>query len=262
MRAAQDPCFRGVCQKILFGSWDILRSRASALGLTFDFKRISMDELEGGEPLPECSILDIPADRVVPGSGSRATGAAAARNIIECAAACSKGRLDAMVTAPLNKRFFQEAGYAFPGHTEFLAHLSGAPDFAMGFLTERLKVVLATIHIPLRAVADSITPGLVYNKLRLMLTEFPRMGLPCHKVAVAGINPHAGESGILGTEEACSLEPAIQQARDAFPVRPSMGLFLRTPFSGGPATANSMSFWRCITTRAWRPSNCWVSVKP
>jgi 4-hydroxythreonine-4-phosphate dehydrogenase len=86
----------------------------------------------------------------------------------------------------------------------------------MGFLTERLKVVLATIHIPLRSVADSITPELIYGKLRLLLTEFPRLGLPCGKVAVAGINPHAGESGILGTEETRCLEPAIQRARDAF----------------------------------------------
>jgi len=233
VRAAQDKCFRGTCQKILFGSWDMLRSRALALGLPFDFKQISADALSGEDPLPECAIVDVPVEGVIPGSGSKKTGEAAARNIIECAAACNMGSLDAMVTAPLSKKYFQEAGYPFPGHTEFLAHLSSAPDFAMGFLTERLKVVLATIHIPLRAVADSVTPEIAYNKLRIILTEFPRMGLPCGKVAVAGINPHAGESGILGAEETRCLEPAIRRARDDFP----------EAAIDGPLPADTL-FWR------------------
>jgi 4-hydroxythreonine-4-phosphate dehydrogenase len=122
-----------------------------------------------------------------------------------------------MVTAPLSKKFFQEAGYSFPGHTEFLAHLSRVSEFAMGFLTEKLKVVLATIHIPLRGVVESVSSELIWRKLRLILTEFPRLGLPCSKVAVAGLNPHAGESGILGVEEIEKIEPAIHQARNAFP---------------------------------------------
>jgi 4-hydroxythreonine-4-phosphate dehydrogenase len=138
-----------------------------------------------------------------------------------------------MVTAPLSKKFFQEAGYAFPGHTEFLAHLSGASEFAMGFLTDRLKVVLATIHIPLRSVVESLTSELIYEKLRMILTEFPRMGLPCGKIAVAGINPHAGESGIFGAEEMECMTPALRRARSAFP----------EATIDGPLPADSL-FWR------------------
>jgi 4-hydroxythreonine-4-phosphate dehydrogenase len=233
LRATQAPCFSDACQKVLFGSWDILQSRAAELELPFDFIRISMDALDSGEPLPEFSIVDIPVDGVRPGFGSKATGGAAARNVIECAAACGRRRLDAMVTAPLSKKFFQEAGYAFPGHTEFLAHLSGASEFAMGFLTERLKVVLATIHIPLRSVVESLTSELIYEKLRMILTEFPRMGLPCGKIAVAGINPHAGESGILGAEEMECMTPALRRARSAFP----------DATIDGPLPADSL-FWR------------------
>lgn len=217
LRAVQEPSLRGLCRLVVFGSWDVLRSRAGDLGLPFEFDRISSEALATAESLPDRSIIDIPAEGVRPGTGSRMSGDAAARNILECASACLNGRLDAMVTAPLNKKHLQEAGYSFPGHTEFLAHLSGAPEIAMAFLTERLKVVLATIHTPLREVVNLITPDLVFSKLRIILTEFPRLGLSCKRVAVAGLNPHAGESGIMGDEETELMTPAIQRARDAFP---------------------------------------------
>jgi 4-hydroxythreonine-4-phosphate dehydrogenase len=161
----------------------------------------------------------VPAGNVAiePGKGSRASGEAAARNIVECAAACADRRLDAMVTAPINKKHLQQAGYPFPGHTEFLAHLSGSPQVAMAFLTDRLRVVLVTIHLPLREAIDRITTEAVLDKLEITLREFPKLGLPCGKVAVAGLNPHAGEDGILGSEEKERIEPAISRARALHP---------------------------------------------
>jgi len=103
----------------------------------------------------------------------------------------------------------------------------------MGFLTEKLKVVLATIHLPLRAVVEQIRSDLILKKLQLILKEFPCLGLPCGRVAVAGLNPHAGESGILGSEEEEYIVPAIRQARLAFPeVR-----------IDGPLPADTL-FWR------------------
>ncbi len=217
LRAVQEPSLLDLCRLVVFGSWEILHSRAMDLGLPFEFVRIPMEALATAESIPDRSIIDIPAEGVRVGIGSKISGEAAARNVIECASACRSRRLDAMVTAPLNKKYLQEAGYSFPGHTEFLAHLSGAPEIAMAFLTERLKVVLATIHISLRDVAKSITPGLIFGKLRIILTEFPRLGLPCSRVAVAGLNPHAGESGIMGNEEEDIIAPAIRRARIAFP---------------------------------------------
>jgi 4-phospho-D-threonate 3-dehydrogenase / 4-phospho-D-erythronate 3-dehydrogenase len=233
LRAAQQESLEGVCRLVLFGSWDILQSRAKDLGLPFAFDKISMKALMERESLPARSIIDIPAGTICVGKGSKASGDSAARNIVECAAACSKGCLDAMVTAPLNKKYFQEAGYSFPGHTEFLAHLSGASEIAMAFLTDRLKVVLATIHVSLRELVQTLTTAMVYKKLRIILTEFPRLGLPCNRVAVAGLNPHAGESGIMGAEEEEILTPAIQQARSDFP----------NSTIDGPLPADTL-FWR------------------
>ncbi len=217
LRAVQEKSFRNESRLILFGSWEIMRSRAAELGLAFEFDRIPIEIFAGSGELPDHAIVDVPAGNIRAGIGSKAGGAAAARNILECADACIRGRLDAMVTAPLNKKFLQEAGYAYPGHTEFLAHLSGASEVAMAFLTDRLKIVLATIHISLRAVVESLTQDLIYRKLRIILTEFPRLGLPCSRVAVAGLNPHAGEAGLMGTEESEILEPAIARARRDFP---------------------------------------------
>jgi 4-hydroxythreonine-4-phosphate dehydrogenase len=216
LRAAQDESIARVCRLVLFGDWELLRSRAAEIGLPFAFEKVSKEALQSDD-LPDRGIIDIPAGFVRPGFGSKATGEAAARNILACASACIAGNLDAMVTAPLNKKHLQEAGYSFPGHTEFLAHLSGISEFAMAFLSERLKVVLATIHVPLRTVVDCVTPSSISRKLGIILTEFPKLGLPCGKVAVAGLNPHAGESGLLGTEEAEKIEPGILEARNAFP---------------------------------------------
>jgi 4-hydroxythreonine-4-phosphate dehydrogenase len=233
LRAAQEQ-FPFPCRLIFFGSRDLLRSRSAHLGIPFELTGITIEDLAQKRlQLPDRCVIDIPAGSIHTGIGSAASGEAAARNIIECAALCVRGELDGMVTAPLNKKYFQEAGYLFPGHTEFLAHLAGVSEIAMAFLTERLKVVLATIHLSMREVIESITSELVYRQLRIVLTEFRRLGLPCTRVAVAGLNPHAGESGIMGAEEMEQIAPAIERARSIFP----------DAVINGPLPADTL-FWR------------------
>lgn len=232
MRAVREACFIGV-RLVLFGSWEVLKSRAADMGLPFEFERIPVESLANRESLPDRAVVDIPCGPVRAGVGSRATGASAAQNVIECAAACRSGLVEAMVTAPLNKKHFQEAGFDFPGHTEFLAHLSGASEIAMAFLTDRLKVVLATIHDPLGDVVRSLSSELVFRKLTTILTEFPRLGLQCGRVAVAGLNPHAGESGIMGSEDMERIAPAVRRAQEAFPAT----------VIDGPLPADTL-FWR------------------
>jgi 4-hydroxythreonine-4-phosphate dehydrogenase len=235
LRAAQEGVLAGKCRLVLFGDYALLKSRSDDLGLPFRFDRIPENAFPDGTDVPDRCIVDIPAGKVLPGTGSRESGLAAAQNILACHAACRSGRLHAMVTAPLHKKYFQEAGYNFPGHTEFLAHLSGISEFAMGFLTEKLRVVLATIHLPLKTVVEQIRPELILRKLRIILSEFPRLGLPCRKIAVAGLNPHAGESGILGMEDEKQISPAILQARREFP---AAGI-------DGPLPADTL-FWRAF----------------
>jgi 4-hydroxythreonine-4-phosphate dehydrogenase len=222
--SAAENEFSGICM-VLFGSFELLRIRAASMGLPFQFERITFEDLLSGKPLPMRSILDVPAGEITAGTGSEASGEAAAQNIMKCVEACLKGALDAIVTAPINKKYFQAAGYNFPGHTEFLAHLVHAsspspdktPEIAMAFLTDRLKVVLATIHDSMRTVIDAISPELIFRKLSVILTEFPKLGLSCGRVAVAGLNPHAGEDGLMGSEEPANILPGILEARKVFP---------------------------------------------
>lgn len=215
LRAASDPSVRQSARFYLYGDSALLRERAVCLGLPFDLPSITPESLFNRQSLPEHAVVHVPArvSEIHLGSGSAASGEAAAHNIVECAHACLDGVLDAMVTAPLSKKHLNEAGFHYPGHTEFLAELGGSPEVAMAFLTERLKVVLATIHVPLRAVIDLITQETILTKLAIILRDFPRFGLPCRRVAVAGLNPHAGEDGLLGTEEIDRIRPALDQAR-------------------------------------------------
>jgi 4-hydroxythreonine-4-phosphate dehydrogenase len=217
LRAVSDARVKDLCAFVLFGDASILQAQSVALRLPFDFEVISIDAFHSETSLPKRTLVDIPAGKIKIGTGSRECGEAAARNVAECARACISGTLAGMVTAPLNKKFLHEAGYSYPGHTEMLAHLAGVSSVAMAFLTERLKVVLTTIHMPLREAIRCITAGLILEKLQIALREFPRLGLACRRVAVAGMNPHAGEAGLLGAEEAEHIEPAIQEARRIYP---------------------------------------------
>jgi 4-hydroxythreonine-4-phosphate dehydrogenase len=156
--------------------------------------------------------------RVTPRSGRAAYDA-----ILRAVDDARAGRIDAIATAPINKEAFAAAGVPWPGHTDLLAHLTGARRVAMMFHAEALRVVLATVHVPLRQVADALTQARLEDTIELSATELPRFGWPCPRLAVAGLNPHAGENGLLGHEEAAVLTPAIAACA-------SRGIDVRGPF--------------------------------
>jgi 4-hydroxythreonine-4-phosphate dehydrogenase len=135
------------------------------------------------------------------------------------------GVVAAVATAPVNKLAFARAGLPWKGHTDLLAHLTGSPRVAMMFWSEPLKVVLATIHIPLASVASALTRELVDEIIDLSSRELPRFGIAQPRLAVAGLNPHAGEDGLLGHEEAKVLRPAIEAAQ-------KRGIHIDGPFPG------------------------------
>ena len=121
--------------------------------------------------------------------------------------------VDAVVTAPINKAAFAEAGLTWRGHTELLAHLCGVTDVAMMFWSERLRVVLATVHIPLREVPSRLTTAGLLRTIQLTARALPDFGIAHPRIGVAGLNPHAGESGLLGDEDDLVVRPAVDRAR-------------------------------------------------
>jgi 4-hydroxythreonine-4-phosphate dehydrogenase len=147
------------------------------------------------------------------GRVSAQAGRAAYDAIVEATRDAQAGRIDAMATAPINKEAFAAAGLPWRGHTDLLAHLTGVPRVAMMFYAESLRVVLATVHIALAEVPRALTREVLEGTIDLAARELPRFGFPSPRLALAGLNPHAGEHGVIGREDDDVLVPAVAASR-------------------------------------------------
>ena len=152
-----------------------------------------------------------PADR--PGQVRADAARAAYAYILSATAAALNGRLAAIVTAPICKEAFQKAGLREPGHTELLARLTGTRRYAMMLFGDRIRVVLATRHLPLRKVADALTADSIVEAVALLARALPWLGFRRARIGVCGLNPHAGDGGALGDEEKKIIAPALARCR-------------------------------------------------
>ncbi len=135
------------------------------------------------------------------GEASAEAGRAAYDTIVRAVAAARAGTVDAIATAPVNKLAFARAGLPWKGHTDLLGHLCETPRVAMLFYSPFLTVVLATVHIPLSEVPTALTTQGLIETIGLTATWMPLIGVSRPRIAVAALNPHAGEGGLLGTED-------------------------------------------------------------
>lgn len=148
-----------------------------------------------------------------PGVLSAAAGRAAYDTIVRAVDDARSGEVAAIATAPINKEAFRLAGLPWSGHTDLLAHLTGARDVAMLFHSDELRVVLATVHVALADVPRTLTSSLMERTIALTARELPRFDKVAPRIAVAGLNPHAGEHGLFGDEETDVIVPAIEACR-------------------------------------------------
>ncbi len=162
------------------------------------------------------SMGHLPARSAAPGRPSVAGADAAYRYIVAGAQMALAGDVSALVTAPINKEWLNRAGHRFPGHSELLANLARAPQWRMMFAGDHLRLALVTVHMGLAKVSSAITRDGVYQTI-LLLTEHlrGRLGVAKPIIGVLGFNPHAGENGLFGDEEARVIMPAIRRARRA-----------------------------------------------
>jgi 4-hydroxythreonine-4-phosphate dehydrogenase len=179
LKAAADPAVLDVCEPILYG------------------------------PHHETELRTF-----VPGQVSAEAGRAACDAIARAVEDVRLGRIDAIATAPINKEAFAVAEIPFKGHTDLLAMLTRSGPAVMMFHSEPLRVVLATVHVPLREVPALLTPGHLDFVIDLTARELPRFGYPEPRIALAGLNPHAGEHGVIGDEDEAFLRPAVARARE------------------------------------------------
>ncbi|QGG80575.1 4-hydroxythreonine-4-phosphate dehydrogenase PdxA [Litorivicinus lipolyticus] len=148
-----------------------------------------------------------------PGKVTAACGEAAYAAITNAISDARDGLIDGMVTAPIHKQALHLAGVDYPGHTEMLQDLTGVPEVGMVLANDELAVILATTHCSMREALDRIAQGAVGHTLRLAAIAGRDLGFDQPRIAVAGVNPHAGEGGLFGDEEQRFIEPAIAQAR-------------------------------------------------
>jgi 4-hydroxythreonine-4-phosphate dehydrogenase len=149
----------------------------------------------------------------VPGQLTAEAGRAAYDTIVRAVDAAKAGDVDAIATAPVNKEAFKLAGLPWAGHTDLLAHLTGAPHVAMMFHSDALRVVLATVHVPLAEVPRALTQASLERTIGLTARSLPLFDKAEPRIAVAGLNPHAGEHGLFGREEIEVIAPAIDACR-------------------------------------------------
>ncbi len=169
-----------------------------------------------------------------PGEESAEAGQAAYATVVRAVDAARAGEIDAVATAPISKRAFALAGLPWKGHTDLLAHLCGVEHVRMLFYADRhppLCVTLATVHVPLAQVPSLVTLDLVSRTITMTADWLKGMGIRAPGIALAGLNPHAGESGLLGSEDETVLRPAVAAARaagvDASGPWPADTIFLR-----------------------------------
>ncbi len=207
---------RGMARLLLIGSIDTYSYYAERLHLRADLTEVddpaSMDV--DHKKIPVYQPEKFHGVKIQPGELSADAGKHALAAIKLAAQLCLERKVDGMVTAPIAKEAMQKAGLRHPGHTELLAELTGAKDWIMMLVADTLRVGLVTIHIPLKQVAPSISQAAVRRTITVMQRSLVRdFNIEKPRIAVLGLNPHAGEGGMLGTEEANIIAPALQAAR-------------------------------------------------
>jgi 4-hydroxythreonine-4-phosphate dehydrogenase len=202
----------------LLGDVDFVASRAKILGLNADVADVSTDEAVAAFPSAFPIVATGRVATAQPGQPDKTSAEAALASIRHAVADVVAGRASAVVTNPIAKSVLYRAGFRHPGHTEFLAELAasggGVPQPVMMLWSPILAVVPVTIHLPLRDALAHLSSDLIVTTARIVVADLKaRFGLKAPRLAITGLNPHAGEDGTLGTEDQEIVAPAVEILR-------------------------------------------------
>ena len=208
-----DPDFHMGNRALVVGDAGMLERAAELLGLPLGIRGIREPEDAAFEPgtADVLQVGDLPHDLPFGELDARA-GDAAFRYVEKATRLASAGRVTAIATAPLNKEAMHLAGHGYPGHTEILADLTGTDDYAMMLVTDELKVIHVSTHVSLKEAIDRAQPERELAVIRLADESLKKLGVRSPRVAVAGLNPHAGENGLFGKEDLEKIRPAVKAA--------------------------------------------------
>jgi len=206
------------CHPVVLGDRNILERAIQLLNVPLavnEMETITEENLQSGA-LNLLPLSAIPLDKAGYGNPSKACGEGMVTYIKEAARLALEATIDAITTAPISKKALSDAGYTYPGHTELLGELTESKDYVMMLAGKRLRVVLVTIHCSLHDVFHLLTTEKIVKTIRVTndaLRDF--FGETHPRIAVAGLNPHAGEEGLFGSEEKTVILPAVERARQS-----------------------------------------------
>ena len=232
-RALAQPAVTSSCKPVVIGDRSVMAATLELLHSPLELHAVgSPAECRFAPGAIECLDLgNVDAERLLKARVSAEAGRAAYAYIETGVKLCQSGEVDGLVTAPINKEALAAAGIQHSGHTEILAKLSGTADFAMLLMGKELRVIHVTTHVALRRVPDLVTRERVLTVIRLAQRTVSGLGRPRPRIAVCGLNPHAGEDGLFGDEEKTQIIPAVEAARreglDVFGPLPADTLFSR-----------------------------------
>ena len=222
LKALEDNSLKEVCRCVIIGDASFLRKTAATkLASTFDlvpFGEIADNSVEVFD------LANLPAEFTI-GVDAAVTGKASAHNIEAAVSLWRDGKIDSICTAPISKKAIHLGGYDFPGHTEFLAKLTDTKDFRMSFFAEGLRTVLLSTHLPILRAIELIKKDNLIDLISFTDREMSKLLGRKASIAVAGLNPHASEGGMFGSEEAAEITPAIQHCHAA------LGIDVAGPYS-------------------------------
>lgn len=216
LKCVATPSVRRICTPILVGPLNAFLFYARRLRLPVRFREYTGERHLSASTkvvdILESSAALVPEIR--PGRISRKAGTTAGEAIEHAVKACRAGIAEAVVTAPVSKQALHRGGIRFPGQTEMLRHLTSSNRVAMLLVSNRMRVGLVTIHIPVRKVADTLSRSLVRQKVALIHDSMVKdFAIPKPRLAVLALNPHAGEGGDIGSEEDRIIAPVIRESR-------------------------------------------------
>jgi 4-hydroxythreonine-4-phosphate dehydrogenase len=214
IKALTDPTLPNTFSPVVIGNHKSLMKTAKILGVDIKLDRFRRFE-EIGFSKHAVSVLDTCVSPLYyeMGKTNQSCGEHSFMYVTEAVQLCMKKQVAAMVTAPICKESWHMAGHVFDGHTGLLAHLTKTDTGRMMFATELFHVILVTTHLPLKNVSSQLSISTILQTVELGDRELKVLGIKNPRIAVCGLNPHAGEGGIFGTEDIDCIVPAIQQAQ-------------------------------------------------
>jgi 4-hydroxythreonine-4-phosphate dehydrogenase len=214
LKAVAEEEVLSVCRPVIIGDAQLLAHTARTLNLQCGYEIVRREEkLPDKSHVPIIFHLHNIEGHIEAGVESGAAGKAAGEYIEAAVELCAAGGIDAIATAPINKKALFLGGYSFPGHTEFLAHLTSTDDYAMGFVASNLRVVLISTHVPLSQAINLVRRERFEKVIRLADLELRRWGIEKPRIAVAALNPHGAEGGLFGIEESSEILPAVAECK-------------------------------------------------